>query len=35
MKFGKLTEPKMENIFLEKSCTKCGEETMPRSSSKK
>ena len=27
MKFGQLIEPNMRNIFVEKSCTKCGGET--------
>ena len=35
MKFGQLTEQNMSNIFLEKPYTKCGEETIPRSFSKK
>ena len=30
MKFGQLTEYNMRNIFLEKSYTKCGGETIPR-----
>ena len=30
MKFGKLIEYNMKNIFIEKSYTKCGEETSPR-----
>ena len=30
MKFGKLIEYNMRNIFLEKSYTKCGRETSPR-----
>ena len=30
MKFGQLIECNMRNIFLEKSYTKCGEETSPR-----
>ena len=30
MKFGQLIECKMSNIFLEKSCTKCGGVTVPR-----
>ena len=30
MKLGQLTEYNMRNIFLEKSCTECGEETIPR-----
>ena len=32
---GQLTEYNMKNIFLEKSCKKCGGETIPRSFSKK
>ena len=35
MKFGQLTECNMINIFLEKSYTKCGEETIPRHFSEK
>ena len=35
MKFGQLIEYNMRNIFVEKSNTKCGEETFPRSLSKK
>ena len=35
MKFGQLIEYNMRNIFLEKSYTKCGGETIPRSFSKK
>ena len=35
MKFGKLIEYNLENIFLEKSYTKCGGETMPSLFSKK
>ena len=35
MKFGQLIECNMRNIFLEKSYTKCGEETIPRPFSKK
>ena len=35
MKFGQLIEHSMRNIFLEKSYTKCGGETIPRSFSKK
>ena len=31
MKFGQLIKHNMRNIFLEKSYTKCGEETSPRS----
>ena len=30
MKFGQLIEYKMTNIFLQKSCTKCGGEISPR-----
>ena len=30
MKFGQLVEYNMGNIILEKSYTKCGEETSPR-----
>ena len=30
MKFGQLIEYNMTNIFLEKSCTKSGGETIPR-----
>ena len=30
MKFGQLIECNIRNIFLEKSCTKCGGETRPR-----
>ena len=30
MKFGQLIEFNMRNIFLEKSCTKCGGENIPR-----
>ena len=30
MRFGQLLEYNMENIFLEKSYTKCGKETIPR-----
>ena len=30
MKFGQLIERNMRNIFLEKSYTKCGGETIPR-----
>ena len=29
MKFGKLTEYEMRNIFVEKLCVKCGGETFP------
>ena len=35
MKFGKLIEYNTRHIFLEKSYTKCGEETSPRSFSEK
>ena len=35
MEFGQLTEYNMKNIFLEKSYTKCGAETIPRHFSKK
>ena len=35
MKSGQLTECNMENIFLEKSFTKCGGKTKPRLFSKK
>ena len=35
MKFGQLTEYNMRNIFLEKSYTKYGGETIPRPYSKK
>ena len=35
MKFGQLIEYNMKNIFLEKSYTKCGGETIPRPFSKK
>ena len=35
MKFGQLTECNMRNIFLEKSYTKCGGETIPSFFSKK
>ena len=35
MKFSQLIEYNMKNIFLEKSYTKCGEETIPRSFFKK
>ena len=34
MKFGQLIECNMRNIFLEKSYTKCGGETIPRPISK-
>ena len=30
MKFGQLMKYNMRNIFLEKSCIKCGGETSPR-----
>ena len=30
MKFGQLIEYNMRNIFLKKSCTKCGTEASPR-----
>ena len=30
MKFGRLIEHNLKNIFLEKSFTKCGGETIPR-----
>ena len=35
MKFGRLLESDMRNIFLGKSYTKSGEETIPRPFSKK
>ena len=35
MKFGQLIERNMRNIFIEKSYTKCGGETSPRSFSRK
>ena len=35
MKFGQLIEYNMKNIFLEKSNTKCGGETSPRTCYKK
>ena len=35
MKFGLLMEYNMRNLFLEKSCTKCGGETNPRPFSEK
>ena len=35
MKFCELIECNMKNIFLEKSYTRCGRETIPRSFSKK
>ena len=34
-KIDQIIEYSMRNIFLEKSCTKCGEETSPRAFSKK
>ena len=34
MKFDELIEYNMKNIFLEKSCTKCGGEATPRPFSK-
>ena len=34
MKFGQLKEYDIRNIFLEKSYTKCGGDTIPRSLSK-
>ena len=34
MKFGQIMEYNMRNIFIEKSYTKCGEETIPRPFSK-
>ena len=34
MKFGQLIKFKRRNIFFEKSCTKCDEETIPRPFSK-
>ena len=34
-KFGQLIKYNMKNIFLEKSYTKCGGDTIPRSFSKK
>ena len=34
MKIGQLIEYIMRNIFLEKSCTKCGGESIPRPFSK-
>ena len=30
MKFGQLTECNIRNIYLEKSCSKCGKGTIPR-----
>ena len=35
MVFGQLTDYNMKNIFLEKSYSKCGEETIPRNFSQK
>ena len=35
MKSGQLIEGNMKNIFLERSYTKCGAETIPRAFSKK
>ena len=35
MEFGQLMEYNMRNIFLEKSFTRCGAETVPRLFSKK
>ena len=35
MKFGQLVEYNMGNIFVEKSYTKCGGETLPNRFSKK
>ena len=35
MKFDQLIEYNMRNIFLEKSCTTCGREPIPRPISKK
>ena len=35
MKFGQIIEYNMRNIFLEKSYTECGRETIPRPFSKK
>ena len=35
IKFGQVIECSMKNVFLEKSFTKCGGETSPRSFSKK
>ena len=35
MKFGQLIEYNMRNIFVEKSYTKCGAESIPRPFSKK
>ena len=34
VKFGQLIEYNMRNIFLEKLCSKCGGETIPRPFSK-
>ena len=34
MKFGELKEHNMRNIFVEKLCTKCAGEIIPRPSSK-
>ena len=35
MKFGQLIECNVRNIFIEKSCAKCGRETSAKSFSKK
>ena len=35
MKFGQFIEYNMRNIFLERLCSKCGEETIPSPASKK
>ena len=35
MIFGQLIKYNLRNIFLEKSCTKCGRETIPRPFQKK
>ena len=35
MKIGQLIAYNIRNIFLEKSCTNCGQETIPRPFSKK
>ena len=35
MKYGQLIECNIRNIFLEKSCTKCGGETSPSPFSEK
>ena len=35
MEFGQLIKYNMKNIFIEKSYTKCGRETIPRPFSKK